>query len=375
MSALLVAIDELIARATGSGTLQDLQRITARIFEAVPQASAEDRDESLRRLSASLSGMHPIPAAMVARTCGGIVEEGGDPHLSGPAHFPLLSETLDGTILFHELCEQKGLAEGLFPESEEEDSPSPEELAEKYFEALYAENQEAAWAYMGNRDITLAVISHLARSKQLRAEARRMPDALLNKSFAHDRVYRGGHSFLTKMLLVLDDEPLLVLDTDQNKGFRATFGAIPDNFQLHTVLMGRLFGDPAEGWIEATGFDMEEVRYAMTHVCDQSAPVLTGAFNLWNWTGLQPDGTLPTPGTASNHWIWNEGVPADIVPFEGLRVVVLGPPPYQRGWRGGLIFHGLMPEFVVTEKLPESAVKEWFRKLGSAPKPEIANGQ
>ncbi len=171
------------------------------------------------------------------------------------------------------------------------------------------------------------------------------------------------------MLLVLDDEPLLILDTDQNKGYRAAFSAIPVNFQLHTVLMGQLFGDPREGWIEAVGFDLTAVRHALSHVCDHTAPTLTGAFNLWNWTGLQADGTLPELDTASEHWIWNEGVPADIVPFEGLRIVILGQPPYARSWRGGLIFDGMLPEFVVHEKLPESTVKEWFRRLGAAAKP------
>jgi len=117
---------------------------------------------------------------------------------------------------------------------------------------------------------------------------------------------------------------------------------------------------------------MNAIHHAMTHVCDQSAPTLTGAFNLWNWTGLQADGTLPKPGSASDHWIWNEGVPADIVPFEGQRVVILGPPPYSRSWRGGLIFNGMIPELVVTEKLTKDEVRSWFRKLAAAPKPATA---
>jgi hypothetical protein len=373
MSTLLAATDELIQRATTSGTLRDLQRATAQVNQALTSASAEERNEALRRLSADLPRMHPIPAAKAAITCGGIVEAGGDPDISGPALFPLLEGTLDGAIRFHELCAEKAAADGP-PNGAEEEDPPADELAKKYFEAIYAGNPEAAWAYMGEQDVTLAVIAHLARSKKLRAAARSVPDALLKKSLAHDRAYRGGHSFLTKMLLVLDDETLLVLDTDQHKGYRITFGAIPDNFGMHTQLMGHLLGDPADGWIEAEGFDLAAVRHAMTHVCDRSAPVLTGAFNLWNWTGLQPDGTLPQPGTGSEHWIWNEGVPADITPFEGVRVVILGPPPYARHWRGGLIFSGMLPEFVVTEKLSGRAVAEWFRKLAAAPKPQTAQG-
>lgn len=376
MAAFLSTVDELITRATTSGSLQDLQRATAQVHQGLPRATPAERDEALRRLSAKLPQMHPVPAAKFAVTCGAIVELGGDPHVSGPALIPLLPDTLDGATRFYELCEEKARADGLVAEDEEEDEEAPpaDELAEKYFEAVYAENPEPAWAYLGAQDISLAVIAHLARSKQLRKAAHGMPDALLNKSLTYDRVFQGGHSFLTKMLLMLDDEPLLVLDTDQNKGYRVTFGGIPDNFQLHTQLMGHLLGDPNDGWIEAEGFDLKAVRYAMTHVCDDKAPAVTGAFNLWNWTGVQPDGTLPRPGTANDHWVWNEGVPADIVPFEGLRVVVLGPPPYSRGWRGGLIFSGLTPEFVVNEKLPPSAVTEWLRKLGAAPKPSLESG-
>lgn len=381
MSAFRLAVDEFLTRATSSGNLQDLERAAANLQQRLRQATPEERDDALRRISAPLCEMHPIPAAKAAIVCGSIVEVGGDPHLSGPSLLVLLPGTLTKTVEFHEQCAQKARADGLLRDSEEDEEetaeenddadeeekaqPETEELAEKYIQAVYAENPETAWAYMGEREISLAVIAHLSRSKRLRAAARALPQ-LLEESLRHDRVYRGGHSFLTKMLMVLDDEPLLILDTDQNKGYRAAISAIPDNFQLHTVLMGHLFGDPDDGWIEAVGFDHEAVRHAMRHVCGPSAPVLTGAFNLWNWTGLRRDGTLPDAMGSSDHWIWNEGVPADIVPFEGLRVVILGQSPYERSWRGGLIFADMIPEFVVQEKLSAPEVKDWFRKLGAA---------
>jgi hypothetical protein len=374
MSPFLAAIDELIRRATTSGTLEDLHRATIQAHQGLSQAPAAEREEAMRRLAHPLPNLHPVPAAKIAITCGALVENGADPHVCGPTLLGLLAANLEGTIRFHELCADKAEADGLLEEKEGENPPQPDELAQKYFGAIHAQDADAAFAYLGNHDVTLAAIAHLARSKQLRAAARARPDMLLNRSLAHERAYGGGHTFLTKMLLMLDDEPLLVLDTDQYRGYRITFSAIPDNFALHTYLMGHLFGDPAEGWIEAVGFDRKPIEYAMTHVCDQNAPPIKGAFNLWSWTGLQPDGTLPKPQSGSEHWIWNEGVPADIVPFEGLRVVILGQHPYARSWRGGLIFSGLRPEFVVQEKLPEGFVKEWLRKLGNAPRPAAAKG-
>src|SRR5260370_19983142 len=107
MSTLLPAIDELITRATTSGTLQDLQGAIAQVHQRLDQVSAAERNEALRGLGANLPKMHPIPAAKIAVTCGALVEAGGDPNLSSPALLPLLPNTLDGTIQFHELCEQK----------------------------------------------------------------------------------------------------------------------------------------------------------------------------------------------------------------------------------------------------------------------------
>ncbi len=161
MSDLLVAIDELLARATTSGTLQDLQRTTGSIQQSLSQASPEDQDEALRRLSAALPRMHPIPAAMVATTCGALVETGGDPHVSGSAVLALVPDTLDRTIQFHELCWEKERAEHPDQETDEDDEPEAEELAEKHFQAVAEENPEAAWAYVGERDVTLAAIAHL----------------------------------------------------------------------------------------------------------------------------------------------------------------------------------------------------------------------
>jgi hypothetical protein len=98
---------------------------------------------------------------------------------------------------------------------------------------------------------------------------------------------------------------------------------------------------------------------------------VTGAFNLWNWPGLDPDGRLPEAQTttASAHWIWNEGYPAEIVPFEGCRVVLLGPPPYERHWRAGRAFGGMTGELTVERQLSAAQVSDWLKRLAQAPRP------
>lgn len=370
MSAFPSAVGDLLARAADRGaTARALYDAAVAVQRLLPDATVAELDDALHRMTESLPTLHRLAAAKVAITCGAVVERGGDPHIAGPGLVSLLPDVLGWTIRFHERCEEKARADGTITgENEDGDRPSPAELGKKYLNAVFADVPEAAWGYAAEEETTLAAIAHLARSKTLRKATEQRPE-LLELSDRLDGVFGSGRSFLTKMLLTLDDEPLLVLHPEQGKGYRLTASAIPDNFMLHTALMGHLLGDPAEGWIAAERIDLAAVRQAMRQLGDGSAPHMNGAFNLWNWTGVRADGTLPAPGSASEHWIWNEGVPADIAPFDGLRVVVLGPPPYSRGWPGGSIFGGLFPEVVVQEKLSADAVKEWMTKLASAPKP------
>jgi hypothetical protein len=365
MSGLREAAEQLVQAARTSGTLQEADDALRRFFPAL--RGADDLDAGLRVLGAALPELHPVMGAKIALACGAAVENGGDPAIAGPAVLRLLGPVLDWATTFHRLCVERAEADGLFPEGkegEDQEGPTPDELADRYFAAINEENQEAVWGFLAEREVRLSAIAHLSRSKAVRAEARALPP-LLRASRALDECFSGAHGFLTKMLLVLDDEPLLVLHPGQSRGFLVTFGGIADNFTLNACILHHLTGD---GMILAPGLNRAEVAHAVSRPCGPDAPVMTGAFNLWNWTAVRPDGSLPAPGE-SGHWIWNEGVPADIAPFEGRRVVLLGPPAYERHWRAGLPFEGMLPEFAVERALSAEEVADWLRRLAAAPRP------
>jgi len=96
------------------------------------------------------------------------------------------------------------------------------------------------------------------------------------------------------------------------------------------------------------------------------APPATGVFNLNNWTALQPDGSLVDGIASSQHWIWIEGIPADIKRFENQRVVLLGPPPCVRSWSSTVPFSGMEARLEVIEKLNPQAVQDWLHRLARA---------
>ena len=67
----------------------------------------------------------------------------------------------------------------------------------------------------------------MAGRERLRAAAAAMADRLTRAGWVHG------------LTLVLDDEPLIVLDPDSGRGFHLTMSGIGDNYQLHTLLADR----------------------------------------------------------------------------------------------------------------------------------------
>src|SRR5262249_36628849 len=155
----------------------------------------------------------------------------------------------------------------------------------------------------------LGVIAFLAHSRDARKMARGRPE-FLALSEENDQAF-GGMSFLTKMLLVLDDEPLLVLHPGERKGYRLKMSGVGTNFELFILLADAVIGDPREGWLPGAKPDpalVASCRDRPRSVAGNKTTV--GAFNFFNWPALQTDRTLPEGQLqGSEHWIWMEGVP------------------------------------------------------------------
>jgi len=89
-------------------------------------------------------------------------------------------------------------------------------------------------------------------------------------------------------------------------------------------------------------------------------------WNLYTWQAVKPDLTLPSGQTATEHWIWNEGKPADIPLFEARRVILLGPAAYIRTWSAQRTFAAMQPELRIEAILTRDEIQGWLERMAGA---------
>ena len=274
------------------------------------------------RLAALLSAVPPGPRGTTAVMTGACVERGADATACAPYIVDGLAETLDRV---GEFCERwTATGGGEFPEPQDT-QPEPALLDRVGPEAALSWLTLPQWEMA-----SVAMLSHAAVRTALDAGLRtRLLRSLRSVEEA------SGHDFkcLVYALLVLDDEPLVVLHRPTGTGYALRMSGVGDNFQLHTLLADVLVGG---GHVPGHAPSPQEAA-----VCrDQPGQVpTTGSFDL-----VTPDGDR----------IWNEGTPSDIPVTDGVRLLVLDPPPYRRGWPAGRFFPHMTGD-VVLERVLDAA--------------------
>ncbi|MEV5748455.1 hypothetical protein AB0L00_11615 [Actinoallomurus sp. NPDC052308] len=144
--------------------------------------------------------------------------------------------------------------------------------------------------------------------------------------------------------VVLDDEPLVVLNPRSKSGFRLTMGGIGDNFQLHTLLADRLrdhltTDSPEPAWVAAAGDGPPEVP--------PTTPIVR-RFRLFDGHGA---------------YVLPEGRPADIASIGGTRILVLHPPLGRFAWSAGRSYEHMTPTLIVDRVLGPEEAAAWMSRV------------
>jgi hypothetical protein len=316
------------------------------VFQAAQTSDRSEREKALPTLASLVESTNPVIASMIAICCGALVEIGTDPALAFDAVWSRIGSILPDAQAYLTLCQAEG--------AEPDDPQVMQRLGPEH------PDEANAWNALGN--FYRAAVAMLSRSKALRKKAHADTgtiELLAALSSAH-----GGADWLNQLLAVLDDEALIVLHPGEKRGYRVRIAGVGDNFQLHTLLADTLIGAPEQGWLPGQRPDPQVAANARDGAVEGLSAV--GTFNLYNWDALDENGDLPAGQIDTVKWIWGEGIPADIRVFEGTRIILLGPPPYQRGWNAERRFSGMVGELEVIEKLAPETVQAWLDRLAAA---------
>jgi hypothetical protein len=319
-----LSVSDVVKKVMENG--RSLEPWLPQFLQRAEALDSAGRKSLLGELEALLDDYAPEKAWPLAILAGAVVEIGADPKDFPPA-------------VFNELAEMLAEVPPAAPEGDEEADEDPFELPEHFYPY-----EQAAMAC-------------LSRSAELR---RTLPQKPLMLSRIHR--YSERYGFLGKMLSVLDDEPALVVDAPTGRIWRCRLSGIADNFQLHTLVLGAFAG----GLIKGDALTKELVASQASGPPVASATI-SSRWQLASWPALRDAKFAEQSNTA--HWIWNEGVPADIAVFEGQRVIAIAPATMTRSWGAQRVFQGMAGRLAVETQLPGGEAAELLGRMMSAPIP------
>ncbi|WP_317442670.1 hypothetical protein [Streptomyces collinus] len=151
---------------------------------------------------------------------------------------------------------------------------------------------------------------------------------------------------------VLDEEPLVVVDPRTHQGYALTMSGVGDNGQLHILLADRLVGDPGHGMVagDRPARSWVEAATSGNPRLSPDAPAIR-RFRLFDGQGA---------------YVGPEGVPADIAPLDGTRVLVLHPPNGDYALGVGRVFEHMTPTLRLDRILHPAETKRWLARVAPA---------
>ncbi|HEY0075518.1 MAG TPA: hypothetical protein VGB77_15580 [Abditibacteriaceae bacterium] len=346
-STLAEAVENLIALQEGTFDPKQFQQACVEVTQQGMKADKSQRDQALAQLKTPIEQSASLPAALIALVCGALVEQDADGMVVLDTILTRAAPILREAAAFAAYCHAKGQDKNPGAEDNSEIN-----FLERYGAEVAPEHPNEAMAWDALDVIYMPLIAMLSQSSQARRMAKqheRYAPAL--ETYINTApISHGGADWLWKMQQVLDDEELLVIHRGEGKGFKVRIGGIADNFHLHDLLAQNLIGNPTEGLLSGQVHNGGE-----------------GVWDLVNWTGLHTSSDEANNWSKAEHWIWGEGVPADIKSFEGVRVVLLEPSSYVRTWDPSQnSFCNMQATLEVQEVLSPDVVQDYLKRMTQA---------
>lgn len=335
----------------------EAQLAIERFLQACARLSIDGRQIQFDSLLGVVDESPTGPACFLSVVCGALLEQGATPGRMGAIVHRLLGELLPPAsyLIRENEKRQQSAIPPTRPMTGDEADEYESQLQAQLFAEVSAGNPLAreAWDQLGA--FWPACVALFSRDVAARVQAREFLPLINVLSDRHE----GGH-WLQKLLPVLDNEPLVVIDPARATGIVAKMSGVADNFQLHTLLMHHF----PRRWYERRRVSDAAVAVATGQGPQQTNEVITGYWNLYQAAALGPNGRIARDQrTQPRHWIWGEGTPSDITVIDGHRVVLLGTVSYVRTWPSARMFSSLTAGLHDVERLDQGGVRAWVNRM------------
>jgi len=348
------ATADLIAAARDvTSSDADFKNAIQTFYKEASCSSVDKANEAIESIAALLDLADLSRAGFVALLCGALVERGCKPLMVAAQLTKRLQSLLELAVTFDDACNANAPALG---STDENNVDSVEDVRKQV--AISMPVHSEAWEAL--KTFWRPAVVVFSANAEARAAARDLQAMAARISDKHE----GGH-WLRLLLSVLDDEPVLVIEPETKQGVLARISGVVENFQLNVLIMDGLPQPDQSAGSRVSRYVVDVARGAGAQSTEE---IVHGVWNLYTWQAVKKDGGLPDPNDygSRDYWIWNEGVPADIPLFEGRRVILLGPPSYDRTWRSQRMFANLPATFRVEQPLSQEEVVDWLQRMVTA---------
>lgn len=336
-----------------SSTDGDLQAAARRFLEQVRDAETDEQEaaDALALLGRHFDLVDESRGAFLAMVGSLLVEQGHDPMAIATPLTECLADLLESTVDLVVACwpEVEGAGPALVAEFERARRRRTSEMpvANRAWESL------GEWVH--------PALTVYARSREARRAASPLREWVYELAELHEACY-----WLDLVFSVLDDEPILVLEPEAERGFVGRMSGIVDNYQLVAWLMA-VFPHPSASPLPSAALDVVSGKGPQ-----QSDEEVLVPWLLEDGGSLLGQGRQGERGEAAEEEARGpaivpfESAPEDFARFEGYRLIVLRPAPEPLAWRPQRIFEDLSSSLAVERGLEPGEVAQWLARLQAA---------
>lgn len=305
--------------------------------------SAQERDDVVIRLAPYIvESKNDLHAAIIATTCGAMIENGADPEPLSRHLPPRLHDVLRRACRLCDACLKQ----------------LPADHTEQQFSAtrsaLSATMPVEALAWESLDDFYPPALLAFAPAPTIRRRMRSAVPWAEKVGKYHKQCY-----WLARCLALSDDELVVIIEPDTLNGFEVRLNGIDDVKQLLTLIAGLLVGDPAEGWLDGLKPSDRAISIAQGEGPEFGRDLVFSSWHLYDLPALN---CWQSP-SANTFRIPAESQVATLPKFDNQRVVLLGPAPDWPRWRAGRTFAKARVGLDLIRKLSESEIAGLLRQL------------